>query len=218
MDGANSGISFSDTGELLLQSRGHYLTGGPREKHFSLFKTWANRYRNELYELLGSRYLMYGEWLYAKHTVFYDALPNYFMEFDIYDKEKQEFLSTPRRMQLMEGFDFIAPVKILFEGHLLDITALHGLVTRSHFITPDSKSTLRKLAAQQALNIVQIQQETDSSELMEGLYIKVEEEGVVKERYKFVRADFLTAVMQSESHWLDRPIIANQLQAGIELF
>ena len=29
VDGANSGISFSPDYELLLQSRGHYLTGGP---------------------------------------------------------------------------------------------------------------------------------------------------------------------------------------------
>jgi hypothetical protein len=33
MDGANSGISFSEEGKLQLQSRGHYLTGGAREKH-----------------------------------------------------------------------------------------------------------------------------------------------------------------------------------------
>ena len=30
LDGANAGISFSSAGELLLQSRGHYLTGGGR--------------------------------------------------------------------------------------------------------------------------------------------------------------------------------------------
>ena len=28
IDGANTAISFSEDGELLLQSRGHYLTGG----------------------------------------------------------------------------------------------------------------------------------------------------------------------------------------------
>ena len=33
MDGANSGMSFSADGEFLLQSRGHYLTGGPRESN-----------------------------------------------------------------------------------------------------------------------------------------------------------------------------------------
>jgi len=43
--------------------------------------------------------------------------------------------------------------------------------------------------------------------LMEGLYVKVEEEGVVRGRYKYVRASFLQAVFASESHWMDRPII-----------
>ncbi len=38
VDGANSGISFSDEGKLLLQSRGHYLNGGYGEKQFDLFK------------------------------------------------------------------------------------------------------------------------------------------------------------------------------------
>jgi len=41
MDGANSGISVVN-GQIMLQSRGHYLTGGYRERHFDLFKTWAN--------------------------------------------------------------------------------------------------------------------------------------------------------------------------------
>ena len=41
MDGANCGLSFDEDGQLLLQSRGHYLDGGPREKHFALLKQWA---------------------------------------------------------------------------------------------------------------------------------------------------------------------------------
>jgi hypothetical protein len=35
VDGANAAISFSPDGQMLLQSRGHYLTGGEREKHFN---------------------------------------------------------------------------------------------------------------------------------------------------------------------------------------
>ena len=35
VDGANCAISFDDDGQLLLQSRGHYLTGGYRERHFN---------------------------------------------------------------------------------------------------------------------------------------------------------------------------------------
>ena len=41
LDGANAGLSFSADGALRLQSRGHFLTGGLRERHFALFKQWA---------------------------------------------------------------------------------------------------------------------------------------------------------------------------------
>lgn len=40
VDGANAAISFGVDGQIRLQSRGHYLTGGAREKHFNLFKQW----------------------------------------------------------------------------------------------------------------------------------------------------------------------------------
>jgi len=103
VDGANSGISVID-GELMLQSRGHYLTGGYRERHFDLFKTWANVWSNQLKELLGERYVMYGEWLFAKHTVFYDKLPHYWMEFDIFDTERQVYLDTPTRQKMLKDF------------------------------------------------------------------------------------------------------------------
>ncbi len=45
-----------------------------------------------------------------------------------------------------------------------------------------------------------------------------EEDGVVTERYKYVRADFLTAVFAAEGHWLNRPIIPNRLAEGVDLF
>ena len=46
---------------------------------------------------------------------------------------------------------------------------------------------------------------------MEGLYIKVEEDGRTVARYKWVRPDFLTAILDSGTHWLDRPLVANGL-------
>ena len=51
---------------------------------------------------------------------------------------------------------------------------------------------------------------------MEGLYIKVEENGQVVDRMKYVRAAFLQCVDLSESHWIDRPIIPNQLAVPME--
>ena len=95
LDGANSAISFDASGGLLLQSRGHFLTGGPREAHFDLFKSWANSISHLLLPILADRYIVYGEWLYAKHTIFYDCLPHYFIEFDVLDREQDHFLSNP---------------------------------------------------------------------------------------------------------------------------
>src|SRR5262249_58891757 len=38
VDGANAAMSFDAAGRLQLQSRGHYLTGGPRERPFKLLQ------------------------------------------------------------------------------------------------------------------------------------------------------------------------------------
>lgn len=103
LDGSNAAIGFDADGTLVLQSRGHILTGGARERQFDLFKRWASSRRESLRQILGSRYLMYGEWLYARHTIAYDELPHYFLEFDILDRDTGMFLSTDRRRALLAG-------------------------------------------------------------------------------------------------------------------
>jgi hypothetical protein len=209
MDGANSGVSFDDDGRLLLQSRGHYLTGGPRERHFDLFKQWANGIVRDLHDILGARYVMYGEWLYAKHTVYYDALPHYFMEFDIFDRETATFLSTERRAELLAGSTVVS-VAVLSSGPATTLAALKKLVGNSLFKTANWREALRATAVERGLDVERVVRETDPSDLMEGLYLKVEEDGVVAERYKYVRADFLTSISDAGGHWLDRPIVPNR--------
>jgi hypothetical protein len=216
MDGANSAVSFDAGGRLQLQSRGHYLSGGEREKQFHLLKAWAHRYTLELQETLSQRYIMYGEWLYAKHTVFYTDLPHYFMEFDILDKTSGTFLSTARRQALLQSSPFVCSVQMLHEGSVHNLQSLKNLIGPSHFIKQNQKQLLANLCAERSLDYTRALKETDTSGIMEGLYIKVEEEGVVKERYKYVRGGFLQAVFASESHWMDRPILPNCLKAGRE--
>jgi hypothetical protein len=217
IDGANAALSFDEEGRLLLQSRGHYLVGGAREKHFALFKTWATTHQKLFQERLQSRYVVYGEWLYAKHTVFYDALPHYFLEFDVFDRELQQFLSTERRRLLLDGLP-IASVPVLAEGrfkHLLQVCAQVG---HSRYKSEAWLTRLRLLVEEQGLDWSGIVRETDASSLAEGLYIKHEADGVVRGRFKFVRASFLTSVVDSGSHWLSRPIVPNQLAVGVDIF
>jgi len=59
LDGGNAGISFGPDGALLPQSRGHYLSGGPRERHDALFKRWAYAHASALWDALGDRYIVY---------------------------------------------------------------------------------------------------------------------------------------------------------------
>src|SRR5690606_17706981 len=41
--------------------------------------------------------------------------------------------------------------------------------------------------------------------------VPLEEDGRTVARYKWVRPDFLTAILDSGTHWLDRPLVANGL-------
>ena len=54
VDGANSAVSFDAGEQLLLQSRGHYLTGGYRERHYALMKQWAAVHREAFWRVLVS--------------------------------------------------------------------------------------------------------------------------------------------------------------------
>jgi RNA ligase len=210
LDGANAGISFTGGGELRLQSRGHYLTGGPRERQFTLFKAWAAAVAPRLWPVLTDRFVLYGEWLYAKHTVFYDALPHYFCEFDILDQHTGEFLSTPRRAALLAQTPIVS-VPVLRSGEFATLVELTSLVGPSTCRTARWRDELVDAAGEAGVEPARAVLETDPADAMEGLYLKVEENGRVVERYKWVRSGFLQALAESGSHWADRPIIVNRL-------
>ncbi len=210
LDGANAGISFTADGGLRLQSRGHHLSGGPRERQFAVFKSWAATVAPLLWERLGDRFVCYGEWMYAKHTVFYDALPHYFCEFDVLDTATGEFLDTPRRRELLDGLP-VHSVPVLAAGPFDRLEQLTGLVGPSVCRTPGWRDGLADAAAEAGVDPARAAAESDRADEMEGLYLKVEEGGRVVERYKWVRHSFLTAVLDSGSHWADRPIVANRL-------
>lgn len=217
VDGANAAISFTSNGQIRLQSRGHYLTGGAREKHFNLFKQWAHTHAAAFWEVLGNRFILFGEWLYAKHTVFYDALPHYFLEYDLLDLEQQVFLSTKNRQELLADLPLVS-VPVLFAGELESYKQLIALLGKSHYQTPAHLQRFQQICLEQGLVVERSLKQTDQSALMEGLYIKVEPQATVTARYKYVRSSFLTTIQQSDGHWLNRPIIPNQLHPGADLF
>ena len=208
IDGANSAISFSEDKAIILQSRGHILSGGGREKQFDLFKSWATSHSAELWDCLGSTLIMYGEWCFAKHSEFYDQLPHYFLEFDIFDKEKKEFWSTELRHELLPSF--ICHVPVLSSGMCPStLDKLTSFITHSLYKSKDWSKKLEQQAKDFNLDINLIKKQTDMTGLAEGLYIKWEDSGTVKGRYKFVRSEFIQHLVNGDDHWMDRPILPN---------
>ena len=102
VDGANLGISVGEEMQLQVQNRSHFVNSHTH-RQFSCLDSWIEENSASLYELLESRKLiLFGEWLYAKHSIHYTRLPGYFMAFDLYDKTAGKFFSWRERNQRLK--------------------------------------------------------------------------------------------------------------------
>jgi RNA ligase len=197
IDGTNVGIHFSTDGRMALQCRGHLISEGMHPQ-YDLFKQWAVVKRPVLEDLLEDRFILFGEWAYARHSVHYRKLPHYFFEFDVYDKQAGAFLDLNRRMVLIDGSG-IQTVPVLHRGPL-DRGGLMALIGPSRFDSEfDNPLTKR------------------ADDLMEGLYLRTEAGGVVAGRAKVVRPEFVEKVKQS-AHWQYQAMTPNQLDPDANLW
>ena len=103
-------------------------------------------------------------------------------------------------------------VPVLAEGCFLSKDKVISYLGRSNYITNEHIEHLCSESKELGLDTERQCRETDASDLMEGIYIKVEENGFVADRMKYVRASFLQTVEMSESHWLERPIVPNLIK------
>lgn len=120
VDGANLGISIdADTLQFKVQNRSHFINS-KTHRQFGSLDTWLSEHSEGLFKVLGSdpgRYVLFGEWLYATHSVPYTRLPDYFLAFDVYDRKVGKFLSWRERNKCLEGTG-IHPVKLIAEDTL----------------------------------------------------------------------------------------------------
>jgi hypothetical protein len=96
VDGANLGISFDSNGSIKAQNRGNYLTPGAKDQ-FSKLWPWLMERETSLFDLLEDRYIVFGEWCFARHSIGYTRLPDYFLAFDVFDKHTEVFLPVVAR-------------------------------------------------------------------------------------------------------------------------
>jgi ATP-dependent RNA circularization protein (DNA/RNA ligase family) len=95
IDGANLGLSLGPDGRVRAQSRGNYITTGTGGQWQPLWRWLARRDQGLRTGLAGL--IAFGEWCFARHTVHYDALPDWFVLFDIYERGAGRFWSRERR-------------------------------------------------------------------------------------------------------------------------
>jgi hypothetical protein len=196
-----------------------------------------------LYEMLGERYVMYGEWMFACHTIWYDRLPHYFMEFDVFDRETDTFLSTPARDELLRRTSApvrIVPVRVIATGLVSGVEELKSMIGPSAFVSEGKSRHNDSLLSCESswydavvvCNVLgkrghyvfqqdewiarceELRKKYYVGPTMEGLYVKWEKDGIVKGRYKFVRDDFVSHIAGQDEHWHDRPILQNGLIPG----
>ncbi|KAJ8079568.1 hypothetical protein PM082_011155 [Marasmius tenuissimus] len=169
VDGANMGFSLSsDRTQIVVQNRSHYVNSSSHEQ-FKKLGLWIERHREDLFavldrdELFAERYILFGEWLYATHSIPYTGLPDLFMAFDLYDRSTDTFIDRKTLTSLLKPTG-IAIVPEIYEGPMVSSDDLKAMVERqSNFW--DGR--------------------------VEGIYVKWEKAGRVINRGKVVRADFI---------------------------
>lgn len=174
VDGANLGLSFDANGNIRAQNRGTYLHL-PGSGQWKKLGEWLALHTDALFEHLSDRYILFGEWCYARHSIYYDRLPDWFLAFDIYDREACRFLATARRDQLLD------------EMHISKVPD----IARGRFTYPG----IQELLSQSKL--------TDQP--AEGIYLRIDHGDWLEQRAKLVRPAFIQAVEQHWSRSAIRP-------------
>lgn len=187
VDGANVGIHFGHDQIPILQCRGHVIEGGSHPQ-FDLLKQWIWMKKDALWAVLRDRFVMFGEWMFAKHNIHYTRLPHYFIEFDIYDKKDDTFLDTETRHSLI-GRTGIVSVPVIHRGAVDSEEDLRALIGPSLFYDGPA----------------------------EGLYLKVERNGRTIGRAKYVRPGFIQEIINDE-HWSKKPVVPNELEEGVDIW
>lgn len=165
IDGANLGISFDVEGNIQAQNRGGYLDI-PGTGQWKRLEGWLSLRLDTLFEALSDQYILFGEWCYAQHSIFYDSLPDWFLCFDIYDKQSDRFLSTNRRDTFCEEMR-VVQVPIVARGRFT-LSGLEELLNRSKF----------------------------ADQPAEGLYLRLDQDEWLIQRAKLVRPEFVQSMEQ----------------------
>lgn len=124
IDGANLGISWLNDGPI-VRNREHILSKGytkiktPAKKQFTSTWNWVHAHEDDIKEVektWQSPITIYGEWMFAQHSLHYDKLPDLFIAYDIWSVEDEKFLAPDLVQSLLDKTEisYIRPDKKTF--------------------------------------------------------------------------------------------------------
>jgi len=211
VDGSGVSLFLDNHLNLQIWHRGSPVSGA----EYRPLQHWAENHEEDLLFLLGERYILFGEWMYHKHTIYYDTLPHFFLESDIYDQERQIWLSTNARNDLLKGHHYLKQVPVMAALKPSSLSQMTSLVGKSKYVSPAWQNSLLLKCTLAGVDYQTSFSETDPSGLMEGLYIKHEDDLQVIGRYKYVRHDFVQHILNSGTHLRDREPITNTVSGVV---
>lgn len=187
IDGANLGISLTSAYEAQFQNRAHYVTSAYATQWKALDSWWDTHSWAVCQILEPEVEVLFGEWVWARHSVAYSKLPAYFVAFDIYNKREARFVSASERDRRLEGFG---------------IPTVPHLAKRAFLGSEDLIQFLDTISA-------------FGDAFLEGVYLRIDEADAVGgkwllKRGKVVRADFVQAIEEG-GHWTKKEIQRNSL-------
>ena len=86
----------------MLQCRGHLITEGMHPQ-YDLFKQWAAVKRPGLEAMLEDRFILFGEWVYARHSVHYRGCRTTSSSSTSTTSGAGTFLDLERRLEILDG-------------------------------------------------------------------------------------------------------------------
>ncbi len=130
VDGTNVGVFFLSEAQPVCQKRAGLLASREK-KQYNVFRNWVWQRVEALWPVLGTRWVLFGEWLWQTHAVAYDALPDFFLGYDLLDRASQRFATT-REVEAAVG-QVVALLPELWRGRVSSADALQALLS-SHLV------------------------------------------------------------------------------------
>ena len=129
VDAANMGISWGET--AILRNRNHILNKGyskirtPAKEQFKSAWNWVHSHEKDIKKVeseWGCKVTIYGEWMWAQHSLSYDKVPDWFMAYDIWSVEDKKFIAPLTVQKLLKNTSiYYIPTK---EMNFKDLTSV----------------------------------------------------------------------------------------------